>query len=295
MIARDLTRNPMVEKEYRTRMRTWRSSCALMACVLIVGGIGWLIFALISGITARYTQSNAVNYGLVLFIVLLILQEAVLTFITPALTAGAITGERERQTLDLLLCAPISAVGLLWGKLVGSMAYVLLVLLVLAPVFSLTLLFGGVALHQIVIGLAVTVASALTIASVGLFFSTVFRRTIPAMVLAYIATFVLVVGVLIGGWVYQWARVVITYGSNGSNSYTSAVLIADVSPAVAFIGLSTEDSGSSSFQFQTVPDGPFKGWTYWQFNLAVNGLLCLCAFGGSTLLLAPGRGAPWRS
>jgi ABC-2 type transport system permease protein len=292
MIARDLARNPIVEKEYRTRMRTWRSSCALMACVLIVGGIGWLIFALISGITARFSQSNAVNYGLVLFVVLLILQEAVLTFITPALTAGAITGERERQTLDLLLCAPISAVGLLWGKLVGSMAYVLLVLLVLAPVFSLTLLFGGVALHQIVIGLAVTVMSALTIASVGLFFSTVFRRTIPAMVLAYIATFVLVVGVLLGGWVYQWASLAMTYGA-ASNSYTTAGLIADVSPGVAFIAVSTDDSGSNSFQ--TVPDGPFKGWTYWQFNLAVNGLLCLCAFGGSALLLAPGRGAPWRS
>jgi ABC-type transport system involved in multi-copper enzyme maturation permease subunit len=294
MIARDLARNPIVEKEYRTRMRTWRSSCALMACVLIVGGIGWLIFALISGITARYGQSNAVNYGLVLFIVLLFFQEAVLTFITPALTAGAITGERERQTLDLLLCAPISAVGLLWGKLVGSMAYVVLVLLVLAPVFSLTLLFGGVALHQIVIGLAVTLVSALTIASVGLFFSTVFRRTIPAMVLAYIATFVLVVGVLIGGYVYQWARMVGTYGSSTSNSYTSAILVADVSPAVAFIALSTEDSGSI-VQFQTVPDGPFKGWTYWEFNLTANGLLCLCAFAGSTLLLAPGRGAPWRS
>src|SRR5690348_15834778 len=120
-----------------------------MACVLIVGGIGRLIFALISGITARYSQSNAVNYGLLLLIVLLLFQEAVLTFITPALTAGAITGERERQTLDLQLCAPISAVGLLWGKLVGSMAYVLLVLLLLAPVFSLTLLLGGVAPHQI--------------------------------------------------------------------------------------------------------------------------------------------------
>jgi ABC-type transport system involved in multi-copper enzyme maturation permease subunit len=291
MIARDLTRNPIVEKEYRTRMRTWRSSCALMACVLIVGGIGWLIFALISGITARFSQSNAVNYGLVLFVVLLILQEAVLTFITPALTAGAITGERERQTLDLLLCAPISAVGLLWGKLVGSMAYVLLVLLVLAPVFSLTLLFGGVALHQIVIGLAVTVMSALTIASVGLFFSTGFRRTIPAMVLAYIATFVLVVGVLLGGWIYQWASMAMTAGT-ASTSYTTAVLIADISPGVAFISISTDDGSNN---FQTVPDGPFKGWTYWQFNLAVNGLLCLCAFGGSTLLLAPGRGAPWRS
>ena len=292
MIARDLARNPIVEKEYRTRMRTWRSSCALMAGVLIVGGIGWLIFALISGITNRYSQSNAINYGLILFIVLLIFQEAILTFITPALTAGAITGERERQTLDLLLCAPISAVGLLWGKLVGSMAYVLLVLVVLAPVFSLTLLFGGVTLQQLIIGLGVTIMSALTIASVGLFFSAVFRRTIPAMVLAYIATFVLVVGVPIGGYIYQWGRIALAAGS-ASNNYTTALLIADMSPAVPFIILSTDDSASSASQ--RVPDGPFKGWTYWEFNLAANGLLCLCAFGASTLLLAPGRGAPWRA
>ena len=71
------------------------------------------------------------------------------------------------------------------------------------------------------------------------------------------------------------------------------MLISDVSPGVAFIALSTDDSVSNSLR--TVPDGLFKGWTYWEFNLAVNGLLCLCALGGSALLLAPGRGAPWRA
>jgi ABC-type transport system involved in multi-copper enzyme maturation permease subunit len=293
MIARELLHNPIVEKEYRTRMRTWRSSCALTACVLIVGGVGWLIFALVSGITSRYSQSNAVNYGLVLFVILLIFQEALLTFIIPALTAGAISGERERQTLDLLLCAPISAVGLLWGKLVGSMAYVLLVLLILAPIFSLTLLFGGVALHQIVIGLAVTVMSALTIASLGLLASTIFRRTIPAMVVSYVSTFIVVVGVLIGGWIWSVSATMFAPGVNPQTAATNGELLADVSPMVAFVVISSEDSGPN--QMQAVPGGPFKGWSFWQFNLAVNGVLCLCALTGSALLVAPGRGAPWRS
>jgi hypothetical protein len=35
----------------------------------------------------------------------------------PVFTAGAITGERERQTLDLLLTTTISASQILWGKL----------------------------------------------------------------------------------------------------------------------------------------------------------------------------------
>ena len=37
--------NPIVAKEYRTRMRTWRSPFAITVYVVLLGGLGWAVFA----------------------------------------------------------------------------------------------------------------------------------------------------------------------------------------------------------------------------------------------------------
>jgi ABC-type transport system involved in multi-copper enzyme maturation permease subunit len=42
--------------------------------------------------------------------------------ITPAVTANAISDEKEKLTFDMLLTTPIHPVTILWGKLVASMS-----------------------------------------------------------------------------------------------------------------------------------------------------------------------------
>ena len=37
--------NPIVAKEYRSRMRTMRSPLALTAYILAIGGLGWAVFS----------------------------------------------------------------------------------------------------------------------------------------------------------------------------------------------------------------------------------------------------------
>ena len=37
--------NPIVSKEYRSRMRTWRSPLAMTVYILLLGGVGWAIFS----------------------------------------------------------------------------------------------------------------------------------------------------------------------------------------------------------------------------------------------------------
>src|SRR5207253_2643437 len=99
--------NPIVAKEYRTRMRTWRSPFAI---------------------------------------------------------------------------APFS---IIWGKLLASMSFVVLLLILSIPIFSLVFLFGGIELDQVVYAFAVTGATALMLGLVGIAFSSFFRRTLAATVAAY--------------------------------------------------------------------------------------------------------------
>src|SRR5207302_6929891 len=147
--------NPIVAKEYRTRTRTWRSPFAITLYIVLLGGLGWAVFAAMTSNTAGF-GSQGTNYGQFLFLFLVIFQVVLLAFITPALTSGAISGERERQTLDLLFVTPIAPFSIIWGKLLASMSFVVFLLILSIPIFSLVFLFGGVDLDQIVSAFLVT-------------------------------------------------------------------------------------------------------------------------------------------
>ena len=171
--------------------------------IVLLGGLGWAVFAAMATNGVGFgVPSSGGNYGQILFTFLILFQVALLAFITPALTAGAISGERERQTIDLLFVTRIPPFSIIWGKLLSSMSFVVLLLLLSIPIFSLVFLFGGIELDQVVDAFLVTGVTALTLGLLGIAFSTLFRRTLAATVAAYGAAFVLLVGTLVYGLLF---------------------------------------------------------------------------------------------
>jgi ABC-2 type transport system permease protein len=195
--------NPIVAKEYRSRMRTWRSPVAMTVYILLLGGLGWAIFSSTAAAArSSFNGAQAANYGQALFLWLVLFQMVLLAFITPALTAGAVSSERERQTIDLLFVTKLPAFSILWGKLLASMSFVILLLLLSVPIFSLVFLFGGIELDQVFTAFLVTAVTALTLGIIGIACSTMFKRTLPATVSAYGIAFVLLAGSLLFGLLF---------------------------------------------------------------------------------------------
>ncbi|MBI4771604.1 MAG: ABC transporter permease [Chloroflexi bacterium] len=116
------------------------------------------------------------------------------SFIAPAFTAGAISSERERQTYDLLRTTLLPARALVLGKLLSALSYVALLLLVALPLQSLAFLLGGVAIEEVLIAAAVLLVTALASGSMGVFFSSLVRRTLGATVLTYAFALLTTVG-----------------------------------------------------------------------------------------------------
>jgi ABC-type transport system involved in multi-copper enzyme maturation permease subunit len=193
--------NPIVAKEYRSRMRTWRSPLAMMIYILLVAGLGFAIFSSTAATINQFGGQTA-NYGQILFMYLVVFQMILLTFITPALTAGAISSERERQTIDLLFVTRIPPFSIIWGKLLSSMSFVVLLLLLSVPIFSLVFLFGGIEVDQVLYAFLITVVAALTLGVIGIAFSTWLRRSLAATVAAYVGAFVLLFGTLGYGLIF---------------------------------------------------------------------------------------------
>ena len=80
------------------------------------------------------------------------LQTLMIAILAPASTAGTISGERERQTLDLLAVTPISSVAIVVGKLLSALTWVFVLITASIPVAALVFVYGGVAPDDVLRG-----------------------------------------------------------------------------------------------------------------------------------------------
>jgi ABC-type transport system involved in multi-copper enzyme maturation permease subunit len=121
-------------------------------------------------------------------------QVMLVAFIGPAFTAGAISGERERQTFDLLQTTLLSPESFVRGKLISALSYVFLLVLVSIPVQSIAFLLGGLAPVELLLSQLVILVAAVAYALYGLWCSAVMRSTLTATVATFSGMLFLVIG-----------------------------------------------------------------------------------------------------
>jgi len=114
------------------------------------------------------------------------LQIVLLALLAPAVTANAITEEKSKNTLDLLLLTGTGPFAIVLGKFI-SRAYVLLFLLFLTvPILFALLTLGGVSATTILMEVSVLVSFAVFGAGLGIFLSTIVPRTTTALLAGYV-------------------------------------------------------------------------------------------------------------
>jgi hypothetical protein len=134
----------------------------------------------------RIGSSVGGEIGRTLFVALVGIEMLLILFIAPALTGGAITGERERQTYDLLRTTLLSSPAFVLGKLESALAYLFLLLLAAIPLQSIAFLFGGVSEGEILLAFVILAVTAIFLGSLGIFFSAVMQRSTTANIRAYV-------------------------------------------------------------------------------------------------------------
>ena len=231
-------RNPVLESELKIRMRSWRAALGVTLYLGVILLIAYLYFKTVIDSMMRYGAYNSAGQtiGLQVYTMLAVLQFVLILLVTPAQTAGAISGEREKQTLDLLLCTKMSSVGIILGKLFSSMSFILLLIIGSIPIFSLVFLFGGVTPGNVVVLFLFYLVTAFAVGSIGIFCSAMFKRTVTATVTAYITIFVLgIVSLILGGYMmasYYAERVIL---SVVPPPYTPFVFY--INPAIGLVDL----------------------------------------------------------
>ncbi len=201
-----LSLNPVLVKELRGRMRGARAYIILTITLVLMGLVGYGLYRIARYVVQSYGGQQSAMIGQAVFIGLVFFTLGIICFITPALTAGAISGEHERKTFDMLAATPLRPASVLFGKLVASLSYVTMLIVAAVPLVSLSYVFGGVATIDMLQALLLLFGFTLTFGVLGLFFSVLVRRTGLAAVLSYIVLAAFIFGTLFVYGVYGVIR-----------------------------------------------------------------------------------------
>jgi ABC-type transport system involved in multi-copper enzyme maturation permease subunit len=190
-------------KELRGRMRGRRAFVILTLYLLFLAAFAWA-WQLIAVRTyensgSLYGGSAAFAAALVgqeIFGALLIVETLLVVFLAPAFTAGAISMEREKQTLDMLAATPISSLAIVLGKLFSALTYVFILIIASIPLTAMVFVFGGVGPDEVLRGYVVLVVSAIGLGSMGLFISALMQRTQAATVVTFFGVMALTMGTI---------------------------------------------------------------------------------------------------
>ncbi len=253
-----LRRNPIIQKEFRGRMRSWRTFFNLSFFVGILGVFAVLTYAVSMpqpsyysgyyGYTSSYYSGSYERLGSNIFSAILIVQIILISLLAPSFTSGVLSGEKERQTYEILLLTLLRPAEIVFGKLLSTLAYLFLLIIAAIPIESIVFLVGGVGVDQLIIGLIVPLVTTLLLGSLGVAWSSILKTTSRASRAAYIMGAVMLLGLPALGIPLAFA----IYGYSGGTAASYFLLnwASAFNPGVALIATNSMliDSYSTSLK-----------------------------------------------
>ena len=236
--------NPILKNESKIGVRTFRFNLMVMLYVGILSIMAMGAYYLIN--VDRYGMGLDLSDFTVLNFALACGQAVLLMFIVPVLTATSITGERERQTLDILLSTNLSPMKIVLGKLMSTVTKVTLLIISTMPIYAINFLVGGTSFNELIILTIFFISTTIYVGSIGIFMSTIFKTSKSSTVASLITVLFAVVGTLIIGAVVISRDYYNTIQNNNISTYIiNLPFWMYINPAIEFIYILIKQSGIS--------------------------------------------------
>ncbi|MBS5604773.1 ABC transporter permease [Clostridium sp. AF18-27] len=249
-----MKQNPVYKRETRVNSRSLRLPLILTVFNGILCAVALMnMYSVVSQVKATATIQYSSFMEMYEFVATI--EFILLTFIVPAVTASSISGERERQTLELMLTTQMTPAQIVNGKLMSALSTLLLLIISSFPAIMMVFVFGGITPIDVVALLLCYTAVALFAGSLGICFSSAFKRSTLSTVLTY--------GVLVSivGGTYFVNRFVLGLSAGRINSYAitygigraqqqptsgNFVYLLLMNPAATFYAIISGQAGSGS-------------------------------------------------
>ncbi len=183
------TENPVLQRELLTNLRANRAFVLMLVYQMALASV--LLVAYPSGQRVDLSTDSSAARQLVDFFFLG--QYVLASLMAPTFAAGAISGEKERKTYEMLLASPLRPWAIVIGKMVASLTHLAVLIIASLPIIMLALPLGGVSIYEVLGAYLWLMISIVLFGSIGLACSCGFRRTSSSLVVSYLIILPLVI------------------------------------------------------------------------------------------------------
>ena len=215
--------NPIVKKDVKVQSRSMKICFGVLVYELILALVFFFAMYIIQENNIYYSD-NIYSDLVGLYPVLAITQFVILGVIVPVRTASSISGERERQTFDIMMTTGMTPFSVVTGKVMTAIVQSMLFIAASLPIMALSFVVGGMSWSYLFWFLAIALLISIFSASIGILCSSLCKKSVSAVIMSYVFYLIFFIGTLVPSILYEIYR--IDYWYNGS------VLTLLINPAV---------------------------------------------------------------
>lgn len=190
--------NPILKKELMVGSRSIKMSLALAGINAFLVLIVILVMAVTNG-ASRYDGYGVYDYSslVALFPLLGCVECGIISFIVPIITSGSISGEREKQTLDIMLTTPITPFQIALGKLGSAMAVVMMYMIASVPILAIAFVLGGMNWGYLFGLIGMLLVIGIYVGSVGILCSSLVKKSVVSTIMTIAIGIAIIVSTLV--------------------------------------------------------------------------------------------------
>ena len=203
--------NPIVKKDLQVTVRSMRMSWGLFAYEAALTVAFLLALAFIQDAASYSYSDNIYSYLIYLFPVVAVTQVCIVALYVPIITASSISGEKERQTFDIMLTTCMSPFAIVFGKVISAVLRILFFVIASTPIMALSFVVGGMSWSYLFYYLLAVILFSVFAGSIGIFASAFCRKSVAALLLSFVIYF----NIFVITFVPPIYRAVFVYGQGG--------------------------------------------------------------------------------
>jgi len=184
---------------------------------------------------SMYSTNNIYSALVWLYPVLAVTQLVILGVTVPVRTASAISGEKERQTFDIMMTTGMTPFSVIIGKVTTAIVQSMLFVIASMPIMALSFVIGGMSWSYLFWFFAIALLISLFSASIGILCSSICKRSVSAVIMSYGFYLIFFFATLLPYIIYEIFSINMTYDSTMRSSYSygeNAFLPMLLNPAV---------------------------------------------------------------
>jgi ABC-type transport system involved in multi-copper enzyme maturation permease subunit len=173
--------NPVLQRELLVNLRMTRAFVLLFVYVALLGGVVYLAWPQQQRLDLAQPEAAKRLVNLFFFG-----QYMLASMMAPSFAAGAITGEKERMSYEMLLATPLRPGAIVLGKLFAALCHLAILMICSLPIVMLCLPLGGVSLYEVFVAYFGMISTVGLFGMISLWASSYFKRTSASLVVSYL-------------------------------------------------------------------------------------------------------------